>query len=315
MQVATKSLIGVVLILCCIEPQSTMSQEQNEHCCLKAYSSKFGHGKMVVFYGSTEWLFSSRDEMSRWNEMPDLRQVSLANTNVTKDLIQYVSTLRSVIDFEIGFSPEEIEMLPGAIEPIGEMHWLKRLDIANHEAVDHSDFDFFSKMKSLEFLELSGRPVKFNAFRKILALPSLKELTLLGITGDGIGNDSDLPIAATEILTIRELTDSELVLPILKALPKLCELRVGLPELGDREFAILAQSKSLKKLSVSTKVFSTQNRSITLESLEELEIEVTSGEFLDLTTVARMFPKLRRISVHLNNLQQGREKVPGTNGT
>ncbi len=206
----------------------------------------------VRYSGSSDWLVEQQHAKSRWRELTSLTIVEIRQTTVTRSMIEFLTSLKSVKDLEI----TECLYNRDALGPLEKMAWLETLSLefSSHESsdspekaeVDGEFFQFLNSLKSLKHLTVLGE-IDEQTFGRICSLKQMEWLSLTCRTSEASGvivgrlpNLSSLQLAMVE--------HPVSMLHGLRSHSRLRYLKFETVALDRRSFECMAKMESLESL-------------------------------------------------------------------
>ena len=188
------------------------------------HQSTDSNGEVSILYtGEAEWLVEQKEAAVRFKEIPRLSRLVLMHHNVTKEELEYVSSVKSITVLQFGSLPDEIEITPGALSSLGDMTSLKELEITDEHLLAE-DLAFLEKLENIQTLTLDSDLVDQH-IKVIYRQQSLRHLSLRGA-----------------------FTDASV--PMILKLPKLESLSLSSQELTSRSIVAIGQNQTITNLSV-----------------------------------------------------------------
>ena len=135
---------------------------------------KDGQVVEVHFYGPASWLAEPGE---RFGKFPNLRSVILQCGAIRAEEMRYIATCKSVesiATFE-RFESNSASFLPGALNELSQMTWLKTLCIYS-EPMENSEWKFLMNLQSLESLTVEG--IEESGIEYLRGLKTLSSLRL-----------------------------------------------------------------------------------------------------------------------------------------
>lgn len=231
-----------------------------------------GSGNVISldYFGPAEGLKRLKIDGKEIHELQTLRSVFLNHHEISDEEIDYLVSLRSVVDIRIGDIPEEVVMTEEQLSRIGQMTWIESLTLSRRPE-SHEAWSFINKLTDLKSLRII-----YDFYDQAsLYLVDLSQLEELYINGDlshiaaenitKLQNLKDLTVISSDI-------DDQFVCTI-SSLPRLTR------------FDIKSYSYSKKKL--TPKVFDAIAGMKGLQSLE-MNIQASAEDLMPLSELASM---------------------------
>ncbi len=169
---------------------------------------------------------SEKDAIERldWRKHAELESVAVYQYKASKDFIDYLSTLESVVEIEIGTLPDEIEVLSGSLDSLRNMKQLESLEI-NEDTLTEEDLEFVGDLKNLTHFRLIYGELSEKTLNQLLQLEHLSELTcnrIATLSDDTLENLSrSRSLEKIEVWNADRLTETYLALKRIPALKQL----------------------------------------------------------------------------------------------
>ena len=174
-------VLWISMILQVVPAISQVKSDSSSGFCIEYRQNSEGEVCWIRYYGPARSTFnpsSKKDFGSRlkWHQMGSLTEIELKHCDVTRPLLEYISSLSSIDHLTIGTEPDEICFDTGALDALKEMKSLKSLFLVN-KAFSQGELEFLSDMEGLESFDFHLGNIDDKTLAGLLKNGNLTRLT------------------------------------------------------------------------------------------------------------------------------------------